>query len=279
MKVDIMCVGAAKSGTSWLAHVLGQHPELFIPRQKEIHYFNSHHPIRLDANPNFKKPLDWYHSYFEGARKSQLKADFSTSYLSFSSAAESIYDYNPESKVIVLLRNPIDRAVSAQRFLYGRGLIKYADFFEAVTECSAVGEDGKYYSKLLPYYKRFSAEQIGVFFYDDLIKPELLINQICEFLNLSPFHFELPKSSINKTKSIRNKALHSAVTWFKLSTLGTLIIKSGVGGFFNRFYDWNSQNTEPEVLSPEIRGSVRKYYEDDLLKLESLIQKPLNRWK
>lgn len=279
MKVDIMCIGAAKSGTSWLAHVLGQHPELYIPRQKEIHYFNSKHPIRLDANPNFKKGIDWYHAHFSKAENGQLKADFSTSYLSSSSAARAIYEYNPEVRIMVLLRDPVDRALSAQRFFYGRGAIREKSLIEAINSCHAVGEEGMYYKNLLPYFRLFPADQIGVFFYDDLARPEILTYGICEFLKISPFTFTFPNASVNQTKVIKRESLHQMVTRFKLGPVGNFLVKSGIGGFFNRFYDWNSGMGEHAALSVDYRNRLKNHYEEDILKLEKLIGKPLDQWK
>jgi len=72
-KIDFIGIGAGKAGTTWLWHGLRQHPGIFMPDQKELHYFNmiSFEDDKI-RNPRFDQPLSWYLDYFSAALPSQI---------------------------------------------------------------------------------------------------------------------------------------------------------------------------------------------------------------
>lgn len=68
LKLDFIVVGAERCGTTWLADMLRQHRDVFIPVQKEIHYFNRKFVDFPDIdNYNFDKPIDWYWRFYAEA--------------------------------------------------------------------------------------------------------------------------------------------------------------------------------------------------------------------
>ncbi len=71
-KIDFLIVGAEKSGTTWLAKMLRQHPKIYLPPQKELYYFNRRfvEDPRLE-NQHFKQPASWYLRFFADARPDQ----------------------------------------------------------------------------------------------------------------------------------------------------------------------------------------------------------------
>lgn len=278
MKVDLICIGAAKSGTTWLSDVLNQHPDVYIAARKEVHYFNPFHPITFAPNKNRLRGEAWYHGFFDKALPTQIKADFSTSYLQFPSVASDLSGYNPNAKVMVMLRNPCERAFSYYNFLFSRGLIGERDFLKAFHEHKFIGEGGLYYKQLLSFFEAFSADQIGVFFFDELRKPEKLMNRICEFLEIETFDFQIPDKKINETKGVRRMLLHSCVTSFKLSFAGQFLIRAGIGGFFNDFYDWNSQPQKTPALSEETSRFMLNFYREDIMALSEKLDYSLDHW-
>jgi hypothetical protein len=105
-KVNLFIVGAAKAGTTSLWSHFSKHPDVFTTSD-ELHKepaFLSDYGVHMGS----KK----YHALFSGSEYEKYICDASTSYLTSSESARRIYEYNPESKVICLLRNPIDRAYS-----------------------------------------------------------------------------------------------------------------------------------------------------------------------
>ena len=100
---DFIGIGAQKSGTSWLFKNLRKHPQLYFPETKEIHFFDWY----------FYKGLNWYCKHFKDADISQYKGEITPCYSILSEEKiKFIHQINPKLKIILLLRNPIERAWS-----------------------------------------------------------------------------------------------------------------------------------------------------------------------
>lgn len=100
---DFLGIGAQKSGTTWLYKNLIKHPQLYLPETKEIHYFDWY----------FYKSINWYCQYFKSAKKTQVTGEINPCYSTLSEKKiKLIHKMNPKLKIILLLRNPIDRAWS-----------------------------------------------------------------------------------------------------------------------------------------------------------------------
>lgn len=104
MLPNFLCIGASKCGTTTLYDILAQHPALFLPKKKEIKYFN--------VEENFGKGINWYKDFFEGANEKRV-GEFTPGYLYTDGCAERIVkSIGKDVKLIAILRNPIDRAIS-----------------------------------------------------------------------------------------------------------------------------------------------------------------------
>lgn len=107
---EFLCVGAQKAGTTTLHDLLQLHPGVHLPAVKEVHYFSRH----------FERSLDWYRQQFAGARRGQRVGETTPYYLFHPFAPGWIADTLPAVRLIVLLRDPVDRAISgyfhARRF-------------------------------------------------------------------------------------------------------------------------------------------------------------------
>nr|WP_281285400.1 sulfotransferase [Paracoccus laeviglucosivorans] len=102
---DIFIVGTMKGGTTILHEFLGHHPEIHPGRDKEIHYFSLYEA----------KGLAWYHQQFEGLPPNQHYMDASPTYFDMAAAPtipSKIDAYNPQARIVMLARHPIDRALS-----------------------------------------------------------------------------------------------------------------------------------------------------------------------
>ena len=125
MKVDFFIVGAPKAGTTSLYHYLNEHPEISMSSQKEPDYF-SDADIQNEGMYYGKNRIDTikkYHSLFDDNSESKLKGEASVSYLFYKNVPQKIKAYNPDSKIIIMLRNPIERAFSHYLMDYRLGLV------------------------------------------------------------------------------------------------------------------------------------------------------------
>ena len=106
MKVDFLIVGAQKSGTSALDEYLRGHSEIQMAKRKEAHFF--------DVENNFVSRVDYskYHALFEDDCGRTRKGEATPIYMYWYEAPKRIWEYNPNMKLMAVLRNPIDRAFS-----------------------------------------------------------------------------------------------------------------------------------------------------------------------
>ena len=121
---DFLIVGAAKSGTSSLYNYLIKHPCVIPALRKEVHYFGR----------NFDKKILWYKSFFPTIifkyingfiyKREVLTGEASTYYMFHPHAPKRIFSIIPNVKIIILLRNPVNRAFSHYQNLLRRGIIK-----------------------------------------------------------------------------------------------------------------------------------------------------------
>ena len=99
---DFLCVGTQKGGTTSLQKLLEHHPETFLPIRKELQYFT----LNYDLGAN------WYSQQFSGAKQNQVCGEITPYYLFHPEAATRIHKLLPNVKIIILLRDPVERALS-----------------------------------------------------------------------------------------------------------------------------------------------------------------------
>lgn len=193
--VDFFVVGAPKCGTSSLFDYLRISKEIFLPSSKELHYFsqpevfNSYYNLR-----SIPKTLDKYHENFSLANDSQLCGDISPSYLSSIGCAKAIFDYNPNSKIIIMLRDPVDRAVSHYLMDKRFGLVDVSlleilkNPFDYPLYYREYVHNGKYYSHIKNYLEYFSPSEVLVTDFELLrTNPSDLLAAVLNFLGIEKF--------------------------------------------------------------------------------------------
>lgn len=270
-----MCIGAPKSGTTWLYQILNQHPDIFIPKEKELHYFNALHPETYLPNQNFSKDIAWYHSFFKDSKSAMLTADFSTSYLADPDMAQKLFQYNPNLKILIMLRNPVARAWSHFSFLQSRGMLRSNNFFEESKRNQSILNAGHYANRIEVLIQQFTASQVKILFYEELNEPEKLIQSVIEFLQLPNFSPEGLHQKVNATKLVKSTALHEIVTFIKHSLLGKVLNKLKMNNLLIYFYNLNAANQAKNEVPEEIEAYLRNYYKEDIKKLNTLLDKKI----
>lgn len=105
IKPSLFIIGTQKGGTTYLFNFLNQQEKISSSARKEFDFFSTNH--------FYNKGLQWYLDYFIFRRKHQITFEASANYLYYSKSYQRIFDYNPKSKLIILLRNPTERAYSS----------------------------------------------------------------------------------------------------------------------------------------------------------------------
>lgn len=116
--IDFMIIGAQKSGTTALAHFLSQHPKISMSRVKENHLFDSeaYDPAWTINDINCQ-----YAETFDAESEDKIKGEATPIYLYWKEVIPELRKYNPSLKLIVLLRDPVERAISQYQMERARG--------------------------------------------------------------------------------------------------------------------------------------------------------------
>ena len=153
---DFLYVGTSKAGSTWLFNALSIHPDVWLASNKGLYFFDTH----------FDRGLDWYREQFEGA-EGRAVGEFSHSYLSSPEAPARIAAYSPSMRLLVCLREPVDRAFSDYLDLVKNN--GYAGTFsQAIEDHPRLLDRGRYATHLSRYLEHFPSSQIHVGLFDDL---------------------------------------------------------------------------------------------------------------
>lgn len=222
-KVDFFVVGAARSGTTSLYNYLKQHPDIFLPNIKELNHFSR---VESSQSQDYQRPKkevlyhtkiinspEVYQDLYEEAMEHQLKGDVSPSYLWGTTTAQRIFDHNPEAKIIVSLRDPVQRAFSHYVMNLSVGYDTEPSFERAIhaKESRIWGggnlylEWSRYYEALKSYYDLFPKENIKVLIFEDWTsKKQETLQHICNFLNVDPLTEMDISDRFNQKKAYKN---------------------------------------------------------------------------
>ncbi|MFC1698982.1 sulfotransferase [Candidatus Omnitrophota bacterium] len=203
-------VGAQRSGTSYLYHLLEEHPEIEMakPIQPEPKFFLT--------DSLFERGLEYYQSHFFNSKAgARLRGEKSTSYIESEKVARRIAHCFPEARILFLLRDPIERAISNYYFSVNYGLEKmsieeaflqeenrWLNYDPEQTSASpfAYLRRGRYIDYLTMYESYFAAERLKVVVYEQLVKSLSLVQEIYAFLGVAAdFAPAAYQKVINKT--------------------------------------------------------------------------------
>ena len=196
-----LVLGTQKGGTTSLQKLMERHPDVYLPPCKEVHYFS------LNAD----RPASWYANHFQKARWRQKRGDITPFYLFHPNAPKRIHDLLPRVKLIALLRDPAERALSqvfhARRL--GFETLDVSAALAAEPQRLANGNDfsfqkhsyvarSRYLEQLDRYESLFLSKQILILKSEDLFNhTETVWKRIQDFLNLKryPLPNELPRAN------------------------------------------------------------------------------------
>lgn len=212
---DFFIIGVQKAGTGWLWTMLNQHPRTSLPRQKEIHYFGS---AELYA-----KGDDWYFSHFKDLDPDKVIGEASTTYFydqvpywynnsnqiefneSLPVIPELISQKFPDMKFIVILRDPVHRAISAYSHWMRKGNISPLLGLKKLATAGPkmrILEYGFYAKYLNVWMKHIPSDRLRIIIFETQIKKnyDQTLADTYEYLGLDPkFRPELPSKPVHKS--------------------------------------------------------------------------------
>jgi hypothetical protein len=185
-------LGAQKCGTTWLAAMLRQHPEVFIPAIKEVNFYN--------RPGNFQQGFAWYEQYFEQSGAARAIGDATPQYLAIDVArdgahvVERIRGATPDAKFIISLRDPVTRAVSGLLHAIRSGNLSartdldatFQRMFDEPGWQEHILNFGNYRKQIQAFLTTFPIEQFLFLVYEEDIvgNKAATLRNLCEFLGV-----------------------------------------------------------------------------------------------
>lgn len=268
---DFIIVGAMKAGTTTLMRYLVRNPQICIP-DYEVHFF--------DDDKNYEKGLEWYSSHFSQSERIKAIGEKTPTYSYDPKVAERIYKALPDTKLVWLFRNPVDRTYSNYIHALLRGTEKFS-FKEALKK-----EEERIEKNIFKGYKRRSiyAEQVERFleyypqekmhfiiFENFIQNPDKELQRLFEFLEVG--------NNLKSEKSESIKANQSYVPfsvplqYYSYKFWGDSLPHKVIN-YFNRLFS----STVPP-LSDEIRSELETYFSEYNKQLSELINMKLDIWE
>ena len=300
MKPNLFIVGQPKSGTTALHQFLGQHPEIYMSSIKEPHFFCSDFHLESDRAYGKKRFYDFrsesaYLQLFSKARNVKVAGESSTNYLYSHVAAEKIYNFNPDAKIIIILREPA-------KFLYSlhSHYVKFTeenepDFLTALSLESDRREEKvlsprvtspsylyysqrvQYHQQVKRYFDRFKPEQIKVIIFEEFKSAnERIFREVLEFLQVNP-DFTPEYGAVNVNKEVKFKSVNNLIN----SPLIKSITKNLLSQEFNEFVRDNIVerflwHQAPKASIPEsIKMQLMEQYRPEVIKISELLDRDL----
>ncbi|WP_026102296.1 sulfotransferase domain-containing protein [Pleurocapsa sp. PCC 7319] len=297
VKPNFFIVGAPKCGTTALSEYLREHPNIYMCDPKEPHFFNyDFEQYRV------VKTLEEYLSLFEASTSEHFAiGEASALYLYSSVALEKIQQFDPQAKIIVMLRNPVDLAYSYHSQLLYASDENEQDFEQAwrlqsirrkgkkipkhcrnsaILQYAAVARLGEQIERLLGIFPR---KQVEIIFFDDFTNStKQVYEKVLKFLEV-PGDNRTDFRRINQNKSHKLRVIGNfserppeflndhVMRAKKILGLERLYILDAVRYF-------NNKVTTRQPLSASFRAELVAEFESDIKKLSQLLDKDLSHW-
>jgi hypothetical protein len=285
-RIDFVGIGTGKAGTTWISEMLDAHPDICMSEPKEVHYFNKRGSYFLNTeNSNYNKGFQWYKNHFRHCRYGQLIGEFSPKYFFDLQAPERIKQTFPDVKLIVCLRDPVDRAFSQYNFVTHYMKKEIRSFEEVIRTEPEYVEKGLYCKHLERYFQYFGKNQVHIIWFEEIKNhPDEALKKLFQFLGVDETFN--PLNLNKKINSARQSRFHqipqlmdkvtSLLTQYRLSFVIKAVKKTGVNTFIKKA---NTQKIEFSPMPDEARRCLRQQFAEDIAGLEKLLTKDLSHWK
>lgn len=284
MLPNFYLVGAPKAGTTSLFAYLGQHPQVYTSAVKEPCYFAD------EVTELRKAGIVWdrndYLKLFAGAREGQAIGEGSVIYLGSPTAAANIAAATPDARILMMLRDPPERAFSQylQYRTSGNVRVSFGEQIRRGVKSSGgkIGKDypflefGLYYEQVSRYLRLFPRARVHVAFYDDFRRePARSVRDILEFLGVDP-NFEIDFSQRHNQPRVP-----------RFGTAGYILKRLGIWQRGRRMIPralvpllrpLALAPREALTMEPKDREYLVAHYRENIRSLEGLVNRDLGSW-
>jgi len=287
MLPNFIIVGAPKAGTTSLYHYLTEHPQVFMSDPKEVNYFSREESEAQELYYDVLKAssLSEYENLFTNVTHEIAIGEGSVSYLFYPKTPSKIKETIPDVKIVILLRDPVERAFSHYLMDYRLGLVDLS--FEEIVYKSGTHkylnlyfqqylELGLYYEQIKRYLEIFGEKQVKIYLQEDLrVDTKGVVSDLYDFLGVDKsFTPEIEREhnvfSMPKNKLIRKLYASQQMRSWAVKLLPMSLKETVVNLLFER--------KQKPKLSAETREYLQNFYRTDIQKLQRLINRDLSAW-
>jgi Sulfotransferase domain len=284
--------GAPKAGTTSLYEYLLQHPNVFMPAKKEPVFFCGYErefrgPGSEVFNENLVVEEEEYLGLFSEAPAGSVTGEASTDYLSCPESPYRLKEWNPSARIVICLRNPIERAYSEHMHLV-RDMLEtktFRDALELEEERAARSwiplfwhvKRGLYYESVRRYLDAFGDQRVKVILHEELTRsPASVVEGIFEFLGIASVpvgvaeqHNASGRPRLRKLQAflLHENRVKSAIKRLAPRKIRTRVKEAAL-----------SANLRRSAVSEEDFGYLKDRFAVDVEKLQGLLDVNLEHW-
>ena len=284
---NLFLLGVQKAGTTMLYDMFKDHPSIYLPENKEPHYFS--------YNAYYEKGLEYYKQYYESVGNQKYVGDFTPDYLFWPLALERMKPFlNKDTKFIVSLRQPSLRAYSQYNMMVSRGFHMNSfetDLYNEEVNTSNPSQKnllrpshmiarGLYAVQLKRLFSIVAKEKVKIIIFEEWVKSkEKTVKEIEDFLEIPSFERELNSQNIsNPTLIYPSNPLVK-----QLKKINNILLKSAISR--NKYLLKAKENfrnqlgAKPEPLTKEqIQDITNTFFLKDIQECERILGRDLSIW-
>lgn len=299
---DLFIVGAPKCGTTSLYEYVKGHPEVFMSAVKEPRYFAPDDALGASGHAlRHGRDLERYLDLFADARDEKRLGEASVGYIYSRLAPGLIHEFQPDARIVVMLRNPVDMIYS----LHGQRLSEdredESDFAAALAaeedrragrrvpaHATAAGstyrDRGRFGELLPPWFETFGRDRVRVTIFEDFIRdPATEFRRLLEFLDVDPT-YQPPEFAVhNPSHTARSRSLRALTKtrpaqWIVWQLLPRLLGDRATRGLVRRFRHSRINRTPArrEPIDPQLRARLEAEYTPDVAALSALLGRDMS---
>jgi hypothetical protein len=293
---NFVILGAQKSASTFVHRCLEEHPEVYIPNRE----------VRFFENPEFSESkLEDLTNLFTRHTSKAVRGIKRADYLGKPEVPERLKTYMPDAKLITVLRNPVDRLLSAYFYYIKLGFLPVKPIEEGMNDVLAgkmqgyprandLIEYGLYYKHLTRYLQLFPQERLLVLLHEDVQhRPLEVIKDIYRFLEIDPNYvprgldrrentglYSLPRLHFLSRRNALLFSYNKDRTRLYRNKLSPFVyLKVGAVTAIDKFVLSRLYGNEKPKLSEELRRNLYDFYHEDIAALEDFLGRSLVKWK
>lgn len=281
-KPNFIIAGVMKSGSTSIYHYISQHPQIFMPSEKEPDYFNY----------NYSKGEEWYLSLFNDVNHEKAIGEASVRMFNMYDALKKLKKFNPDIKLIFIFRNPVERVFSNYMYDLSKGLIRpHENFSEIIRDKSwrwynGYVDLGHYYKHCCFIEKLFPKENILYTFHDNLkSNPLSYCKSIFTFLEVNDSF--IPTANMQHNTTVYPNSISQLKIAYKVwEPMRNIIVNSKLKFVLDKTLYFRGKikdrlfYNKGQVLSmlPDDRTFLIDLYSESIDKLQHKLETDLSHW-